>query len=76
MSSLPKSLVELEKRLPLLASSQDLVTLGVFPTISLCNRLRRKGIGPSFIQISKRVFKYPRQAVLKFLLGGMGDLEK
>ena len=57
----------LEERIPELASSKDLVDLGIFSSeVALClARKHRKG--PTFIKFSRGRIRYPRTSVIKFL---------
>lgn len=58
---------EIRRKLPDLASAEDLVSLGIFPSISTVNRLRIKGVGPSYIRLSDRLVRFPKNSVIKYL---------
>lgn len=62
-----KTFDEIRNKLPDLASAEDLVSLGIFPSISTLNRLRIKGIGPSYIRFSDRLVRYPKESVIEYL---------
>lgn len=68
MNSFVETLEEIEKRLPSLATAEDLVRAGIFPSISTVNRLRVNGKGPSYLRLSDRLVRYPRESVIKFLM--------
>ena len=60
-------LSSLEKRMPELASSKELVNLGIFSSeVALCVA-RKLGRGPTFIKFSRGRIRYPRASIIKFL---------
>lgn len=60
-------LSQLESKIPELASSADLVELGIFSSeASLC-KARKSGNTPAFIKFSRGRIRYPRESVIAFL---------
>ncbi len=64
----PKAISDLVSKLPELAKAQELVDAGVFPTVTLINRLRNSGKGPKFLRVSDRSVRYPKDEIQNFLI--------
>ena len=60
-------LSELEGKIPELASSADLVKLGIFSSEAALCKARKSGNTPAFIKFSKGRIRYPRASVITFL---------
>ena len=58
----------IEEKLPELATSSDLVRLGLFSSESAVCRARKLGNSPDYIQISPGKILYPRKAVVTFYI--------
>lgn len=59
-------LVDLERKLPDLVTSSQLVELHLFGSeASLC-KARKKGCSPDYIQLTPRRIVYPKAAIIKF----------
>jgi hypothetical protein len=67
-SSLEAYLTQLKEKLPELASSGDLVALGLFSSQTALSRARKRGETPTFIRFSRGRILYPRDSVLDFLV--------
>lgn len=52
--------------LPAFLSSQDLVDLGIFPSIDSAYLARLRGISPDFFKVGRKVV-YPKSSVEKFI---------
>lgn len=51
---------------PELLNTKDLINIGLYPTPEAAYFARKKGLGPCFIKVGRRVF-YPKSEVIKFL---------
>lgn len=60
-------LSEIETKIPDIASTKDLVELGIFSTNHEALRRRSEGRGPAFIYLSKRRIIYPKNGVISWL---------
>lgn len=59
-------LTDLERKLPDLITSSQLVKLNLFGSeTSLC-KARKKGLSPDYIELTPRRIVYPKAAVLRF----------
>ena len=76
MNSYVETLEDIEKKLPPLATAEDLVRAGLFPSISTVNRLRSMGKGPGYFRLSDRLVRYPRESVVKFLKDHWNESQK
>ncbi|OJU79971.1 MAG: hypothetical protein BGO10_01340 [Chlamydia sp. 32-24] len=61
-------LSDLESKLPELATSADLVRLGVFASEAAVSKARKLGHSPDYIQFSPGRIRYPRAAVINFFI--------
>jgi hypothetical protein len=61
-------LSDLESKLPELATSADLVRLGVFASEAALSKARKLGYSPDYIQFSPGRIRYPRAAVINFFI--------
>ena len=59
-------LKELEDKLPELASSRDLVDLGLYNSQAALHKARKDGYSPDYIQFSPGRIRYPKNAVIEF----------
>lgn len=59
---------QLEYKIPELASSADLVRLGIFSSEAALCKARKSGDTPTFIRFSRGRIRYPRASVITFLL--------
>jgi hypothetical protein len=60
-------LEHVERALPALASTWDLIELGLFGSENAAYRARKRNDGPPYIRVNSRVIRYPKQGVLDFL---------
>lgn len=59
-------LADIEGKIPELATSADLVRLGLFGSEAALCKARKNGNSPDYIQISPGKIRYPRIAVINF----------
>lgn len=57
---------QLEKY-PEFLDSQDLVKLGIYPTLMAVHQARKKGYSPQFIRIGKKKIIYSKEAIIQYL---------
>lgn len=53
--------------LPNLASTKDLIEVGIFSSISHATHCRKRGDSPAFITLSKKRIMYPKEEVIAWL---------
>lgn len=66
-SSLDEFIELLEKNLPEMPDTSDLIKFGIFPTANSAANNRRSGNCPEYIQINKRNFRYPKKSVIEWV---------
>lgn len=67
-STIKDYFAQLELKIPELASSADLVRLGIFSSEAALCKARKSGNTPAFIKFSRGRIRYPRTSVITFLL--------
>ena len=67
ISSIEAYITQLQNKLPDLASSRDLVEMGLFPSEIALSRARQTGNSPEYIKFSAGRIRYPREAVIQFV---------
>lgn len=60
-------LSEIETKIPDIATTMQLVELGIFSSNHEALRRRYEGRGPDFIRLSERRIIYPKKAVMSWL---------
>jgi len=58
------------EKFPEFLSSHHLVELGIYPDVNATYQSRRKGIGPDYIKLGRRIL-YPKESVIEFLQSRM-----
>lgn len=53
--------------LPELASTKDLINVGIFSSISHATHCRKRGDSPVFITLSKKRIMYPKEEIIAWL---------
>lgn len=53
--------------LPDLASTKDLINMGLFSSISHATHCRKRGDCPKYISLSKKRILYPKEAIIEWL---------
>lgn len=53
--------------IPELASTKDLINVGIFSSISHATHCRKRGDSPAFITLSKKRIMYPKEEVIAWL---------
>lgn len=61
-------LAAIESQIPELATSADLVRLGLYGSEAALCKARKSGNSPDYIQISRGKIRYPRVAVINFFI--------
>lgn len=56
-----------KKHLPELATTKDLIKIGIFNTEAAASRNRRLGKGPHHFKINSRCIRFPKNAVIEYL---------
>lgn len=56
-----------DRELPKMATTKDLIRVGIYRTDQAAAKARRKKLGPEFFQLNQRVVLYPKAAVIDFL---------
>ena len=59
--------------LPELATTKDLIDIGIFNNDQAAAAARRKNNGPEFFRLNERVIRYPREGIINFLKSSMGN---
>lgn len=67
MNHIEKFIDEVECKLPKLASTSDLIKLGIFSSIAQAVQCRKRGESPEFLYLSPKRIAYPKQAVMCWL---------
>ncbi len=67
MTACEEFILHMEKTLPELASTQDLIRLGIFGSDQAACAARKRKNGPEFFQMNDRVIRYPRNGVIEYL---------
>lgn len=67
MSNSQDFLNQIRSTLPELASTKDLINVGIFSSISHATHCRKRGDSPAFINISKKRIMYPKEEVITWL---------
>jgi hypothetical protein len=65
--TLQNFLSQIESKIPDLASSAELVSLGIFSSEAALCKARKSGNTPAFIRFSRGRIRYPRESVIAFL---------
>lgn len=63
----------LEIRLKDLSNADDLVKLGIFRSRQAALEYRKRGIGPSFFRLGKRIL-YPKAAIIEWFKEGSNEI--
>jgi hypothetical protein len=58
---------QIRSTLPELASTKDLINVGIFSSISHATHCRKRGDSPAFITLSKKRIMYPKEEVITWL---------
>lgn len=72
MTTIENYLAKLEKDLPDLLKTTDLVKLGYIKYIQDVHALRHRGACPPYFRVGKRVF-YPKEGVIKWIKENSND---
>ena len=67
MTACEEFILRMQESLPELASTQDLIKLGIFGSDQAASAARRKKIGPEYFQMNGRVIRYPKNGVIEYL---------
>lgn len=67
MSACEEYIAHLEKILPEMCRTKDLVKAGIFQTDNGASLARQRGDTPEFFRINARVVLYPKKGVIEFL---------
>ena len=61
----------LEQELPRLCTPHDLIRVGLFKSRVEVTEIRRRGIGPDFIRLGPKTFRYTKEAILEWVRKGV-----
>ena len=75
MSECENYIEKLEKLLPDMVRTKDLIALGIFDSNQAAFASRRNKTGPEFFQMNKRVVKYPKKSVIDYMKSKIGSNE-
>lgn len=67
MSNSKDFLNQIRSNLPELASTRDLINVGIFSSIAHATHCRKRGDSPVFITLSKKRIMYPKDEVIAWL---------
>lgn len=67
MNACEEFIESLERLLPDMCTTEDLVTHGIYPTRQAAARARKTGNGPQFLPVTKKNIVYPKPCVISFL---------
>lgn len=67
MSHSKESLNQITSNLPELATTKDLIKVGIFSSIAQATDCRKRGDSPVFITLSKKRIVYPKEEVIVWL---------
>lgn len=67
MSEYKESLNQIRSNLPELATTKDLIELGIFSSIVQATHCRKRGDSPKYISISRKRILYPKEEVIAWL---------
>lgn len=67
MSNSPDFLNQITSNLPNLATTKDLIEVGLFSSVSHATHCRKRGDCPKYISLSKKRILYPKQEVIAWL---------
>jgi hypothetical protein len=51
---------------PIFLTSQDLVTLGIYPSLDAAYLVRKRGGGPDFVKMKRKIL-YPKGSLVEYL---------
>lgn len=69
-------LSNLERNLPMFATTNDLIDMGLFTDHSVAAKIRHSKTGPEWIRLGRKIL-YPKDSVIRFVreqLGGKRDV--
>lgn len=66
MSACDDYINKIYSQLPELATTKDLIRIGLFRTDQSASAARKMGNSPEFFRINKRVILYPKKGVIEF----------
>lgn len=67
MEDFEKFIENIERKMPEIMSTKDLINLGMFKSRATWTNMRKRNQGPEYLIFNNKMIVYPKECVLKWL---------